>query len=98
MEQNKYSDDKNKKLTKVRRKLFVDEEDQNGKSQAADENLTNKFLEEIDMARKKMEEKWNFDFVNGRPLPGNWEYVRPHEDFKETDNKQETSNNNFMSM
>jgi len=35
--------------------------------------------EEMESIRKQQEDKWNFDFVNERPLPGRWEWEKVEE-------------------
>lgn len=78
----------------ARRRLLQDNDDQeedtdNGnqerqesdlvKEQGSNQNFANTFIEELQRQRDEMSRRYNFDFDNEQPLPGNyvWERVVP---------------------
>ncbi|XP_003428022.1 cyclin-dependent kinase inhibitor 1B isoform X1 [Nasonia vitripennis] len=51
-------------------------DDANDDSLPSKEEIERKFAEEMDKHQKEKQAKWNFDFKQGRPLEGRWEWER----------------------
>ncbi|XP_011868195.1 PREDICTED: uncharacterized protein LOC105562182 isoform X2 [Vollenhovia emeryi] len=81
----------NARLQKVRRRLFHDEDDNDGNAQQEREDVDNRFKEEMRIQQEQKMKKWNFDFVHGRPLPGRYEWVRLDEHGNEISESNETN-------
>ncbi|XP_043280386.1 cyclin-dependent kinase inhibitor 1-like isoform X2 [Venturia canescens] len=67
----------------VRRRLFVDADENEGHGQGLSENRTNEFFEDARNNLEQAKERWNFDFVTETPLPGNYVWVKLDKDGKE---------------
>lgn len=74
----------------VCRRLFADEI--GPQHEGLNDNTNNEIIERLQRETREASKKWNFDFVNERPLEGNWVWERvtppveqpPSEDFGPT--------------
>ncbi|XP_076394001.1 uncharacterized protein LOC100883023 isoform X3 [Megachile rotundata] len=79
----------------ARRKLFQDDEDDEGESgrkSGVEDNIANCFYEEARKNRQNAKERWNFDFEKEEPLPGRYMWVKLDEHGNEISTPLESSN------
>lgn len=58
----------------VCRRLFADEI--GPQQESLNDNTSNEIIERLRQEAMEASEKWNFDFINERPLEGNWVWER----------------------